>query len=89
MNKFKIEGESFDEFEIEFIEPSYQSRKRLSVYINKLRTPKYTDEFGHLFYCFDIAKEITGLSDNQLNEYSDEKIIAISLKAIDYLAKKK
>ena len=89
MEKVKIKGESFDEFEIEFIEPLYEGRKRLSVFLHKLRTPKYTDEFGHLFYCFDITKEITGLSDTELNVYNDNKIIAIAVKAIDYLSKKK
>ena len=89
MNKVKIKGEGFDEFEIEFIEPLYKNRKTLSVLIHKLRTPKYTDEFGHLYFCYDIVTEITGLSDAKLNEYADEKIIAISAEAINYLSKKK
>ena len=89
MNKVKINGEGLKEFEIDFIEPLYQTRKKLSVLIHKLRTPKYTDESGHLFFCYDIAKEITGLTDEQLNVYTDSQIMGISLKAIDYLSKKK
>ena len=89
MNKVKINGEGLKEFEIDFIEPLYQTRKKLSVLIHKLRTPKYTDESGHLFFCYDKAKEITGLSDEQLNVYTDSQIMGISLKAIDYLSKKK
>ena len=89
MNKVKINGEGLKEFEIDFIEPLYQTRKKLSVLIHKLRTPKYTNELGHLFFCYDIAKEITGLTDEQLNVYTDSQIMGISLKAIDYLSKKK
>ena len=89
MNKVKINGEGLKEFEIDFIEPLYQTRKKLSVLIHKLRTPKYTDELGHLFFCYDIAKEITGLTDEQLNVYTYLQIMGISLKAIDYLSKKK
>ena len=88
MNKVKINGEGLKEFEIDFIEHLYQTRKKLSVLIHKLRTPKYTNELGHLFFCYDIAKEITGLSDEQLNVYTDSQIMGISLKAIDYLSKK-
>ena len=89
MKIVKIVGEGLEEFEIEFVEPLYETRKNLAVLIHKLRTPKYTDEFGHLFFCFDIAKEITGLSEDKLNNYTDEQIVGISLKAIEYLSKKK
>ena len=50
---------------------------------------EYVKENGHLFYCYDIAQIITGLSDESINKYSDEQIIAIAVKAMEMLAKKK
>ena len=89
MNKIKIKGEGFDDFEIEFIDPLYEQRKVLAALIHKVRTKKFTDENGFMYYCYDIVRAITGLSDKELNIYHDNQIIAISVEAINYLAKKK
>ena len=89
MNKVKIKGEGFDDFDIEFIEPLYEERQRLTTLIHRVRTPEFTDKKGFLFYCYDIAKAITGMSGKELNVYNDIKITAISVEAINYLAKKK
>ena len=87
MKKVEIKGEGFDKFEIEFIEPLYQDRKVLSSLIHKVQTPKLTDENGYMYYCYDIVRAITGLSDQELNTYEDTQILAISVEAISYLAK--
>ncbi len=89
MEKVKIKGKGFDDFEIEFIEPLYEDRKVLTSLIHKVRTKKLTDENGYMYYCFDIVRAITGLSDKELNIYHDNQIIAISVEAVNYLAKKK
>jgi len=89
MEKVKIKGEGFDDFEVEFIEPTYEDRQSLAVLIHKVRTPEFTEKNGFLYYCYDIVKAITGLSGKELNAYNDVKITAISVEAISYLAKKK
>ena len=89
MNKTKIKGEGFDDFDIEFIEPLYEDRKVLASLIHKVQTKKFTNENGFMYYCYDIVRAITGLSDKELNIYHDNQIISISVEAINYLSKKK
>lgn len=89
MIKVKIKGKGFKDFDIEFIEPNYTERKDLSVLIHRLQTSEYVKEKGYLFYCFDVAKIITGLSDDDINKYTDAEILAIAIKAMGELSKKK
>ena len=89
MKKVMIKGKTFKDFDIEIIEPNYAERKHLSVLIHQMQTTEYVKEKGHLFYCYDIAQIITGLSDESINKYSDEQIIAIAVKAMEELTEKK
>ena len=46
-------------------------------------------ENGELYYCFDIALLGTGMSEEELNKYSDEQILAIAVKVMEQGSKKK
>ena len=89
MSKEKVKGKGIETFEIEIIDLNLRQRQQLHSLLNKLRTDEFRKENGELYYCFDIALLGTGLSEEELNKYSDEQILAIALKIMGQSSKKK
>ena len=89
MKKAKVDVKGVETFEVELIELNLRQRQELHSLLHKLRTDKFREENGELYYCFDIALLGTGLSEEELNKYSDEKILGIAIKIMEQGSKKK
>ena len=88
MEKVKVEGKGVETFEIELVELTLRQRQQLHSLLNKLRNDEFRKENGELYYCFDIALLGTGMSEEELNKYSDEQILSIALKVMEQGSKK-
>ena len=89
MKKAKVDVKGVETFEVELIELNLRQRQELHSLLHKLRTDKFREENGELYYCFDIALLGTGLSEEELNKYSDEQILGIAIKIMEQGSKKK
>tara|TARA_Y100000401_G_scaffold104357_1_gene96092 strand:+ start:298 stop:567 length:270 start_codon:yes stop_codon:yes gene_type:complete len=89
MGKSKVEGKGVETFEIELVDLTLRQRQQLHSLLNKLRSDEFRKENGELYYCFDIALLGTGMSEEELNKYSDEQILAIAVKVMEQGSKKK
>ena len=89
MKKAKIESKGTESFEINLVKLTLRQRQQLHSLLNKLRNDEFRKENGELYYCFDIALLGTGMSEEELNEYSDEQILSIAIKVMEQGSKKK
>ena len=85
----KVEAKGVETFEIEVIQLNLRQRQQLHSHVYKLRSDEFRKENGEMYYCFDIALLGTGMSEEELNEYSDAQILAIALKVMELSSKKK
>ena len=89
MSKVKVDGKGVKTFEVELVELNLRERQELHSLLHKLRTDEFRKENGELFYCFDIALLGTRMSEEDLNKYSDNQILAIAVKVMVQSSKKK
>ena len=85
----KVEAKGVETFEIELVDLNLRKRKQLHRLLNKLISYEFRKENCELYYCFDIALLGTGMSEEELNKYSDEQILAIAVKVMEQGSKKK
>ena len=85
----KVEAKGVETFEIELVELTLRQRQKLHSVLNKVRNKEFIKENGEMYYSFDIALLGTGMSEEELNKYSDPQILAIAIKVMQLNSKKK
>ena len=85
MIKAKIEGEGFKPFEIEIEELSLDKREELNVFIWEMFNAKK----GMFGPSVNVIRTATNMTDEQINELSNEQIFQASIEISNVVNKKK
>ena len=86
MKKIKIEGEGVKTFELEIKEPNLSIRKDLNDLLYKMFNNK---EDGMFTPAIDIISLMTKLTDNQINDYTNDEIFTIALNISNFVNRSK
>ena len=85
MKKLKIEGEGFKPFEIEVREPNLDEREDLNALLYKM----FNDKNGMFGPSINIIRMMTKLTDDDINNYSNDQIFLIAMTISNFVNKKK
>ena len=85
MKKVKIKGEGFKPFEIEIEELSLDKREELNVFICKM----FNYKKGMFGPSINVIRTATNMTDEQINELSNEQIFQAALEISNIVNKKK
>ena len=85
MKKLKIEGEGFKPFEIEVREPNLDEREDLNALLYKMFNEKNC-MFGQ---SINIIRLMTKITDDDINNYSNDQIFQIAIEISNFVNKKK
>ena len=85
MKKLKIEGEGFKPFEIEVKEPNLDEREELNALLYKM----FNDKNGMFGPSINIIRMMTKLTDDDINNYSNDQIFQIAIEISNFVNKKK
>ena len=85
MKKVKIKGEGFKPFEIEIEELSLDKREELNVFIWKM----FNDKKGMFGPSINVIRTATNMTDEQINELSNEQIFQAAIEISNIVNKKK
>ena len=85
MIKAKIEGEGFKPFEIEVEELSLDKREELNVFIWEMFNAKK----GMFGPSVNVIRTATNMTDEQINELSNDQIFQASIEISNVVNKKK
>tara|TARA_R100000808_G_scaffold10527_1_gene27837 strand:- start:5220 stop:5483 length:264 start_codon:yes stop_codon:yes gene_type:complete len=85
MKKLKIEGEGFKPFEIEVKEPNLDEREELNALLYKM----FNDKNGMFGPSINIIRMMTKLTDDDINNYSNDQIFLIAMRISNFVNKKK
>tara|TARA_R100000664_G_scaffold34247_1_gene55735 strand:+ start:13904 stop:14167 length:264 start_codon:yes stop_codon:yes gene_type:complete len=85
MKKLKIEGEGFKPFEIEVKEPNLDEREELNALLYKM----FNDKNGMFGPSINIIRMMTKLTDDDINNYSNDQIFLIAMTISNFVNKKK
>ena len=85
MIKAKIEGEGFKPFEIEIEELSLDKREELNVFIWEMFNAKK----GMFGPSVNVIRTATNMTDEQINELSNDQIFQASIEISNVVNKKK
>tara|TARA_R100001594_G_scaffold138367_1_gene181978 strand:- start:1239 stop:1505 length:267 start_codon:yes stop_codon:yes gene_type:complete len=85
MKKLKIKGEGFKTFEIEVKEPNLDEREELNAFLYKM----FNEKNGMFGPSINIIRLTTNLSDEDINQYSNDQIFQIAIEISNFVNKKK
>ena len=85
MKKVKIKGEGFKPFEIEIEELSRDKREELNVFIWEMFNAKK----GMFGPSVNVIRTATNMTDEQINELSNDQIFQASIEISNVVNKKK
>ncbi len=85
MKKLKIEGEGFKPFEIEVKEPNLDEREELNALLYKM----FNEKNGMFGPSINIIRMMTKLTDDDINNYSNDQIFQIAIEISNFVNKKK
>lgn len=85
MKKLKIKGEGFKPFEIEAKEPNLDVREELNVFLYKM----FNEKNGMFGPSIEIIRLMTNLTDEDINELSNEQIFQAAIEISNSVNKKK
>tara|TARA_R100001163_G_C5068086_1_gene207850 strand:+ start:7813 stop:8079 length:267 start_codon:yes stop_codon:yes gene_type:complete len=85
MKKLKIKGEGFKTFEIEVREPTLDEREDLNALLYKM----FNDKNGMFGPSINIIRMMTKLTDDDINNYSNDQIFQIAIEISNFVNKKK
>ena len=85
MKKVKIKGEGFKPFEIEIEELSLDKREELNVFIWEMFNAKK----GMFGPSVNVIRTATNMTDEQINELSNDQIFQASIEISNVVNKKK
>ncbi len=85
MKKLKIKGEGFKTFEIEVKEPNLDEREELNAFLYKM----FNEKNGMFGPSINIIRLTTNLTDEDINQYSNDQIFQIAIEISNFVNKKK
>ena len=85
MKKLKIKGEGFKPFEIEVKEPNLDEREELNALLYKM----FNDKNGMFGPSINIIRMMTKITDDDINNYSNDQIFLIAMTISNFVNKKK
>ena len=85
MKKLKIKGEGFKTFEIEVKEPNLDEREELNAFLYKM----FNEKNGMFGPSINIIRMMTKLTDDDINNYSNDQIFQIAIEISNFVNKKK
>ena len=85
MKKLKIKGEGFKTFEIEVKEPNLDEREELNAFLYKM----FNEKNGMFGPSINIIRLTTNLTDEDINQYSNDQIFQIAIEISNFMNKKK
>lgn len=85
MKKLKIKGEGFKPFEVEVREPNLDEREDLNALLYKM----FNEKNGMFGPSINIIRMMTKLTDDDINNYSNEQIFQIAIEISNFVNKKK
>ena len=83
--KLKVKGEGFKPFEIEVEEPNLSKREKLNEHLFKMTS----DKNGFFTPSINVIKLVTDLTDDDINNYSNDEIFSIAIAISNHVNKKK
>ena len=85
MKKLKIKGEGFKTFEIEVKEPNLDEREELNAFLYKM----FNEKNGMFGPSINIIRLMTKITDDDINNYSNDQIFQIAIEISNFVNKKK